>query len=125
MPLIFAGPGVVQGSKSTKPAELIDMYPTLLELAGLPAKDDLEGLSLAPQLADPDAPRDRPAITNQLPRVCPRLIFGLGADDLKPHTKLDHVFTAKLPCTFTQVGNLGFDACGTIAPEQTNRGMPG
>lgn len=63
VPLIFAGPGVVQGSKTTKPAELIDMYPTLLELAGLPAKDDLEGLSLAPQLADPDAPRERPAIT--------------------------------------------------------------
>ena len=63
VPLIFAGPGIVQGEKTNRPAELIDMYPTLLELAGLPAKDDLEGLSLAPQLADPQAPRDRPAIT--------------------------------------------------------------
>ncbi len=63
VPLIFAGPGIVEGAKTTRPAELIDMYPTLLELAGLPAKADLDGHSLAPQLADPNAPREWPAIT--------------------------------------------------------------
>lgn len=63
VPLIFAGPGIVEGASTNRPAELIDMYPTLLELAGLPPKDDLEGLSLAPQLENPQAPRDRPAIT--------------------------------------------------------------
>lgn len=63
VPLIFAGPGVNMGQKTTQPAELIDMYPTLLELAGLPAKQSLEGLSLGPQLRNPRAQRDRPAIT--------------------------------------------------------------
>ncbi len=63
VPLIFAGPGVGVGQKTTQPAELIDMYPTLLELAGLPARDSLEGLSLGPQLRNPRAKRDRPAIT--------------------------------------------------------------
>jgi len=63
VPLIFAGPGIGAGVKTSKPAELLDIYPTLLELAGLPAKTDLEGLSLVPQLQDPQAPRERPAIT--------------------------------------------------------------
>jgi len=33
------------------PAELLDIYPTLVELAAVPKRDDLEGLSLAPQQA--------------------------------------------------------------------------
>lgn len=63
VPLIFAGPGVGVGQTTTQPAELIDMYPTLAELAGLPAKDGLDGMSLGPQLRNPGAKRDRPAIT--------------------------------------------------------------
>ncbi|MBI1354770.1 MAG: sulfatase-like hydrolase/transferase [Acidobacteria bacterium] len=63
VPLIFAGPGVGKGQKTTRPAELIDMYPTLVELAGLPPKEGLDGISLGPQLRNPRAPRERPAIT--------------------------------------------------------------
>jgi choline-sulfatase len=63
VPLIFAGPGVNAGARTTKPAELLDIYPTLVELAGLPKKEDLDGISLMPQLKDPNAPRERPAIT--------------------------------------------------------------
>ena len=63
VPLIFAGPGVTAGAKSPRPAELLDIYPTLVELAGLPEKDGLEGISLVPQLEDADAPRERPALT--------------------------------------------------------------
>ncbi|HUE70702.1 MAG TPA: sulfatase [Pirellulaceae bacterium] len=64
VPLIFAGPGVKAGQRCTRPAELLDIYPTLVELAGLPPRDDLEGLSLVPQLRDAAAMRDRPAITS-------------------------------------------------------------
>jgi arylsulfatase A-like enzyme len=63
VPLIFAGPGVSQGAVSSRPAELLDLYPTLLDISGLPAKADLEGHSLVPQLRDTDAPREWPAIT--------------------------------------------------------------
>ena len=62
VPLIFAGPGIEKGVCS-KPAELLDIYPTLLELTGLPTKDDLEGHSLVPQLKDAKAIRPWPAIT--------------------------------------------------------------
>ncbi len=63
VPLIFAGPGISKNAQVHRTAELIDMYPTLLELAGLPAKPELEGMSLVPQLEDANAPRERPAIT--------------------------------------------------------------
>lgn len=64
VPLIFAGPGVTVAQKCNRPAELLDLYPTLVELCGLPPRTDLEGVSLAPQLKDAAAIRDRPAITS-------------------------------------------------------------
>ncbi len=64
VPLIFAGPGVAKAARSTQPAELLDIYPTLAELCGLPARTDLEGISLVPQLKDATAKRNRPAITS-------------------------------------------------------------
>ncbi len=63
VPLVFAGPGVTSGAVCTKPAELLDIYPTLVELCGLPPVEGLEGHSLVPQLKDVDAPRPWPAIT--------------------------------------------------------------
>ena len=63
VPLIFAGPGVSKGARVTSPAELLDIYPTLIDLAGLPEQPGLEGHSLLPQLHDPEAPREWPAIT--------------------------------------------------------------
>lgn len=63
VPLIFAGPGVSRGAKCTQPAELLDIYPTLVELCGLPEKGGLEGHSLAPQLKQARRQRPWPAIT--------------------------------------------------------------
>ena len=63
VPLIFAGPGIAQNARCGRPAELLDIFPTLLELANFPARPDLEGHSLVPQLKDAAAPRDFPAIT--------------------------------------------------------------
>jgi len=64
VPLIFAGPGVKGGQRVSQPAELLDIFPTLVDLAALPPRNDLDGLSLVPQLRDATAKRERPAITN-------------------------------------------------------------
>lgn len=64
VPLIFAGPGVIRGARCGQPVELLDLYPTLIELCGLTPRTDLEGLSLRPQLENAQASRGRPAITS-------------------------------------------------------------
>lgn len=62
VPLILAGPGVKGGQRCVQPAELLDLYPTLIDLCGLPKRSDLEGTSLQPQLKDAQTKRERPAI---------------------------------------------------------------
>lgn len=64
VPLIFAGPGVGKMNRSTQPVELLDIYPTLIDLCNLQPRADLEGISLMPQLKNPAAKRGRPAITS-------------------------------------------------------------
>jgi choline-sulfatase len=63
VPLIFAGPGVAVGATCDQPCELLDIYPTLVELCGLPPRANLEGHSLVPQLRNAHTPRPWPAIT--------------------------------------------------------------
>jgi choline-sulfatase len=63
VPLVFAGPGITPGGRCTRPVELLDIYPTLCDLAGVAPPEGLEGLSLVPLLRDAAATRDRPAIT--------------------------------------------------------------
>ncbi len=60
VPLIIAGPGTkAVGQSTTTPAEMVDFYPTLAELCGLPAPEYLSGVSLASVLEDPAArPRE-------------------------------------------------------------------
>jgi arylsulfatase A-like enzyme len=67
VPLIFAGPGIAAGAECAQPAELLDLYPTLIALCGLSDRPGLEGHSLAPQLKDASAPRPWPAITTHNP----------------------------------------------------------
>lgn len=64
-PMFVAGPGIVRGV-STRTVELVDLYPTLGELAGLPLPAGLQGRSLKPLLKDPKAPWDEPAFTQVL-----------------------------------------------------------
>lgn len=63
-PLIVVAPGITTpGSRSSRPVSLMDIYPTLAELAGLTAPDYVEGRSLMPLLVDPQAQWDTPAVS--------------------------------------------------------------
>ena len=67
-PLIIVAPGVTpSGVKTRSISELIDIYPTLVDLCGLPQPAGLDGLSLKPVLSDPTKSVKEAALT-QHPR---------------------------------------------------------
>ncbi len=68
VPIIVSAPGHKAGQKTNRPAELLDVFPTLLELAGLPKDETQEGQSLVPLMKNPKKEWNHPAITS----------FGLG-----------------------------------------------
>jgi uncharacterized sulfatase len=64
VPLVVAAPGLAHpGAVVRAPVELLDVYPTVVELAGLPGVAGLDGRSLGPLLAEPDGPGRGPAVS--------------------------------------------------------------
>lgn len=65
VPLIIVAPGITKpGSRSNVPVSSMDIYPTLVDLAGLAAPSHLEGgASLRPLLENPDLDWDRAALS--------------------------------------------------------------
>lgn len=68
VPLIVSAPGFEGGVACDRPVGLIELFPTLLELAGKPPRQDLDGRSLVPLMKDPSATWDRPVLTTFGPR---------------------------------------------------------
>jgi len=64
VPLMVVAPGVTkEESRCSQPVSLVDIYPTLIELCGLPERQEIEGTSLVKLLRKPSASRVEPAIT--------------------------------------------------------------
>lgn len=64
VPFIIAAPGKTSSGLTTpRPVGLLDLFPTLVELCGLPVPADLDGHSLVPLLADPERAWDEPTLT--------------------------------------------------------------
>jgi len=64
VPFIVVAPGVTKaGSKIAATVSLLDLYPTLVELAGLDIPTHPEGISLLPLIEDPDIEWDHAAIS--------------------------------------------------------------
>jgi arylsulfatase A-like enzyme len=63
VPLIIKAPGGKARGRSERIVSLLDLYPTLLELCGLPPNDKVMGRSLVPLLKNPDMTWDFPALT--------------------------------------------------------------
>ncbi len=67
VPFMVSAPGLTQpGARCAAPVSLLDLYPTLADLAGLPPKSKLDGASLKPLLQNPRATWERPALSTFL-----------------------------------------------------------
>jgi len=62
-PLIISMPGRTTSGKCDAPVEMLDIYPTLLDLCGLPANSRNEGKSLKPLLENPGSDKNNFAVT--------------------------------------------------------------
>ena len=64
VPMIIYDPsGKNHGQVCSRTVELVDLYPTLADLCGLPSPAGAEGVSVRPLLDDPKTEWDRPAFT--------------------------------------------------------------
>ena len=65
-PLIISTPDLAAtgGKQCQQPVSLVDLYPTLVELCGLPARDRLDGRSIAPLLLHPKTKWPNPAVVS-------------------------------------------------------------
>lgn len=83
IPLIVAGAGVRSGVEIETPVSLIDIYPTLMDLAGIGQPGGLDGRSILPELTG--APSSHPdwALLESHDTACKTGIFMLRRGDWK------------------------------------------
>lgn len=62
-PLIITAPeGLAKNQLCQRPVSLLDIYPTLIDLCGLPPREELDGQSLVPLLENPALQWERPVV---------------------------------------------------------------
>ena len=89
-PLLISVPGMSTGTRTDAIVQMVDLYPTLAELSGLTAPDDLVGHSLIPLLHDPNTEWDHPAFTIQARTVNPRAQEGQSKYMFNPNVASDN-----------------------------------
>ncbi|HQX53923.1 MAG TPA: sulfatase-like hydrolase/transferase [Planctomycetaceae bacterium] len=67
IPVLVAAPGCAAGQKTNSLIETVDIYPTLCELAHLPVREGLDGISFASILKNPSA-TTRDSVIHVYPR---------------------------------------------------------
>ncbi|NNE92622.1 MAG: sulfatase-like hydrolase/transferase, partial [Verrucomicrobiales bacterium] len=73
VPLIFAGPGVESG-RTKSLTELVDLYPTICEIAGIDSPDHVEGESVSPILENSALPEKNGIARSQYARFGTRFM---------------------------------------------------
>lgn len=96
VPLVIVAPGITKpGTSCSKPVCLLDLYPTLVSLAGLPANPANEGNDITPLLKNPDTDwSDKPSITTLAQNehsICDGryryIVYNDGSEELYDHQK--------------------------------------
>jgi len=65
VPLLMTGPGITPGHRHVEsPVSLMDLFPTLCAVTGLPVPEGLDGMDLSDLLIDSDAPSPRDYATS-------------------------------------------------------------
>ena len=83
IPMIFVWPArIAPGQRFSQPVSMIDMLPTILELADLPEPEVMQGQSLAPLLLGEDGWEPRPVILDE---------FNVDADTGELHGRIEVV----------------------------------
>ena len=100
VPMIFAGPGISEAARCERPVGLIDVYPTLLNLCGIDAKEGLDGMDISKLLEDPDADWGKPAICTFGPnnhslrsQRYRYTVYADGSEELYDHDQDPHEWT--------------------------------
>jgi choline-sulfatase len=88
VPLIMAGPGIEAGAVSHALIELIDLNPTLCELAGLPAQENIDARSFSRLLADPEDAHRSETISSMQNFACLRTATHKYVDNYNDQTEL-------------------------------------
>lgn len=86
-PLLISVPGLPQGIATDAIVQMVDIYPTLAEITGFSAPEDLDGHSLVPLLEHPDAEWNYPAFTLQARTLNPRPRQGWSKYNFNPNVK--------------------------------------
>ena len=63
VPLVFSYPGWIKPGVCNEPVSLLDLYPTLVDLGGLPVNTKLDGRSLVPLIEDPSIKWEYPVVS--------------------------------------------------------------
>ncbi len=89
-PLLISVPGYLKGAATDAIVQMVDIYPTLADIAGLDAPDDLDGHSLIPLLKDPEAEWHYPAFTIQARTLNPYAREGMSKYIFNPNVRSDN-----------------------------------
>lgn len=125
-PLIIAAPDRAHGA-ALHPVEFVDIYPTLAELAHLPAPAALAGRSLVPLLTQPDAPWPHAAFSQTATGTAIRTdrwayhewgVAGADGVELYDHTAdpAEEHNLARVPACATVVAELSAQLRATLPP---------
>jgi arylsulfatase A-like enzyme len=88
VPLVFSMPGTVaQDRVSHEIVEAVDIVPTFLDLTGVQQPREMRGMSLYPNIADPDRPGGQSAKTGRSPAARESAFIELGSEQLGRHYK--------------------------------------